>query len=50
MAEKNEKKINIYKVAGKVGKRVRKYGGYALAITGGLLVSQVSDYLKKDKN
>lgn len=50
MAEKNEKKINIYKVAGKVGKRVRMYGGYVLAITGVFLVSQVSDFFKKDKN
>jgi hypothetical protein len=47
--EKNEKKINIYEVAGKVGKGVKKCGGYALAIAGTLVLAKGSDVIKKIK-
>jgi len=49
MDEKNEKRINIYKVAGKVGKSVKKYGGYTLAIVGTFLFTKGSDIIKKTK-
>ncbi len=47
--EKNEKKINIYKVAGKVGKGVKKFGGYALAATITFAFTKGPDIIKKIK-
>ncbi len=49
MAEKSEKKINIYKVAGKVGKSVRKSGGYVLAVAGTWLITKGPEIIKKIK-
>ena len=49
MAKKNEKKFNIYRVAGKVGKGVKKCGDYVLAVAGTLLVTKGSDIIKKTK-
>ena len=49
MAKKNEKKFNIYRVAGKVGKGVRKCGGYVLAGAVTLLIIKGPDIIKKTK-
>lgn len=46
MVKKNEKKFNVYRFAGKVGKDVRKYGGYVLAA---LLITKGLDIIKKIK-
>lgn len=48
MVKKNEKKFNVYRFAGKVGKDVRKYGGYVLA-AGTLLITKGPDIIKKIK-
>lgn len=32
--DKNQKKVNIYEMAGKTGKGVKKYGGYVITIIG----------------
>lgn len=47
--EKNEKKINIYEVAGKVGKVVKKCGSYAVVATVTFVFTKGPDILKKIK-
>lgn len=47
--EKNEKKINIYKVVGEVGKGVKKFGGYAIAATIAYVIAKEPDIIKKIK-
>ena len=50
MAEKKPKKrINVYEMAGKAGKGVRKVGGYALAIGLTYLSVKHPDVLKRIK-
>ena len=49
MAKKNEKKFNVYRVASKVGKGVKKCGSYGLAVVGTLLLTKGSDIIKKIK-
>lgn len=49
MAKKNEKKFNVYRAAGKVGKGVRTCGGYVLAAAGTLLITRGPDIIKKIK-
>lgn len=49
MAKKNEKKFNVYRVAGKVGKGVKKCGGYVLAGAVTLLITKGPDIIKKTK-
>lgn len=49
MVKKNEKKFNVYRFAGKVGKDVRKYGGYVLAVAGTLLITKSPNIIKKIK-
>ncbi len=51
MAEKNKKEnsVNIYELAGKVGKKVKQYGGYIVA---GVMISTIikgPDLIKKVK-
>ncbi|MBD5097337.1 MAG: hypothetical protein HDT40_10190 [Lachnospiraceae bacterium] len=43
-----EKRINIYKVAGKVGKGVKKYGGYVL-VAGWIWITNRSNIIGKIK-
>lgn len=45
---KNEKHINIYEVAGKAGKVVRKYGGY-LVVAGTFIITKGPVIIKKIK-
>ena len=52
MAKKNEKKFNLYRAAGKVGKSVRKCGDYVLvllAAAGISLITKDPDIIKKIK-
>lgn len=46
MEKKDEKKFNVYRVAGKVGKGVRKCGGYVLA-AGIWLILDIIKKIKK---
>ena len=47
MAKKNEKKINVYRVACKVGKGVKKCGNYVLVVGGTLLFTDIIKKIKK---
>lgn len=49
MTKKNEKKFNVYRAAGKVGKSVRKCGGFVLGVAGTLLLTKSLDIIKKIK-
>lgn len=49
MEKKNENKINVYRVAGKVGKGVKKCGNYVLVAVGTLLLTKGPDIIKKIK-
>lgn len=49
MTEKKQKKINIYEIAGKAGKGIRKFGGYALAAGFTYVVVNSSEMIKKIK-
>lgn len=49
MAKKNEKKFNVYRVAGKVGKGVKNCGGFVFGVVGTLLITKRSDIIKKIK-
>lgn len=50
MAEKSKKeKKNIYEMAGKVGKSVKKGGGLLLAVGGTFLLAKGPDLIKKMK-
>lgn len=45
--DKNQKKVNIYEMAGKAGKGVKKYGGYVITIIGMIGITKVPKNLKK---
>lgn len=44
-----KKKSNVYEMAGKVGKNVRKYGNYVLASVVPLALTQIPTIIKKIK-
>jgi hypothetical protein len=49
MEVKNEKEtnVNIYEIAGKVGKKVKKYSGYAVAIVITIAIPKGIDIIKR---
>lgn len=49
MEVKNEKEtnVNMYEIAGKVGKKVNKYSGYAVAIVIGIAITKGIDIIKR---
>lgn len=50
MAEKSKReKKNVYEMAGKVGKVIKKGGGLFLAVGGTILLSKGPDLIKKMK-
>lgn len=49
MEKKDKKKINIYRVAGKLGKGVKKYGGLILPVAATVLVKKGPEIIKKIK-
>lgn len=47
--DKNKKQVNIYEIAGKAGKGVKKYGGYVISIIGIIGVSKAPNIVKNLK-